>query len=180
MTGMTNAIEEIVHGWTMDGSQDDDAGDCQEAGAWYALFRGPASLEDIKASRPVTGFEYALDLSDYRALRSMAGCIYTCDDQGFCDVAIYTGDTDMENAWNRVLESVELASGPADDDIVIQDFGNLGSQTGAFQYGKMLFEIGPDDDRDAMLREYMDKQNYWPNVWYVSDHGNATLLEIPE
>ncbi len=41
--------------------------------------------------------------------------------------------------------------------------------------------IGPDDDRDKALREYMDKAQFWPNVWTISDHGNPIqIIPWPE
>lgn len=49
---------------------------------------------------------------------------------------------------------------------------------GAVAYnGKILFEVDPDD-HDATfrrIREHMEEQQYWPNVYSVNDHGNVTL-----
>jgi hypothetical protein len=28
------------------------------------------------------------------------------------------------------------------------------------------------------IRERMVKEQYWPNVWFISDHGNARLVRL--
>lgn len=33
-------------------------------------------------------------------------------------------------------------------------------------------DASPDDDTDALIAEQMEREQFWPNVWYVSDHGN--------
>lgn len=39
------------------------------------------------------------------------------------------------------------------------------------------FVVGDGEDRDAAIRAYMDKEQFWPNVWSISDHGNAHLIK---
>ena len=29
-----------------------------------------------------------------------------------------------------------------------------------------------------LIQLYFDEQQFWPNVWWISDHGNAHLLNI--
>jgi hypothetical protein len=36
----------------------------------------------------------------------------------------------------------------------------------------------PRDAVMAALREYMHTIGYWPNVWAISDHGNASLISV--
>lgn len=48
-----------------------------------------------------------------------------------------------------------------------------------YQYGKLVLELTDDDDRDSHLRAYMDAQQFWPEVWSLSDHGNWTRIDIP-
>ena len=42
-----------------------------------------------------------------------------------------------------------------------------------FQYGK-LYHTG---DRDSLLRK-MEQDQFYPNVWIISDHGNSCLIEV--
>jgi hypothetical protein len=30
------------------------------------------------------------------------------------------------------------------------------------------------------VRDYMDKQKFWPSVWLIDDHGGVTLLSLEE
>ena len=36
------------------------------------------------------------------------------------------------------------------------------------------------DDVNAALRTYMDRVQFWPNVWLCSDHGNWHLIDLSE
>jgi hypothetical protein len=171
MTGITNATEHIVHTLTLVSSQDDEAGDCTELGRWFARFTGPFNAADIKYPyRAGDGCEYELPLSEYRDLRTMAGCIYRVDDQGFCDVTIYRDTESLNNAWDAVQEWETEAYGPQDDDITTED-GNT-----FYQSGKLVVDATNDDSPWPALESYMETEQYWPNVWSISDHGNAHIM----
>jgi len=46
-----------------------------------------------------------------------------------------------------------------------------------------LKNVGPiqfGDDHKAALRAYMERTQFWPNVWFISDHGNAHLITLTE
>jgi hypothetical protein len=34
------------------------------------------------------------------------------------------------------------------------------------------------DDHVAAIRAYMDRVQFWPNAWFISDHGNAHLMDL--
>lgn len=37
----------------------------------------------------------------------------------------------------------------------------------------------PDRDAaEAAIRERMDSEGFWPDVWWISDHGNAHLIDM--
>ena len=51
------------------------------------------------------------------------------------------------------------------------------------------FQVGGNVDRsgagnatystiEAAVRAYMDRVQYWPNVWWMSDHGNAHRMDL--
>ena len=46
--------------------------------------------------------------------------------------------------------------------------------------GRVLADVTEWTESDIVhfIRDKMDKENYWPNVWYVSDHGNINLLRL--
>jgi hypothetical protein len=49
-----------------------------------------------------------------------------------------------------------------------------------YQHGKLVVEVGPDDDWRLAVVRHMEINKFWPNVWFISDHGNAHLLSFLE
>lgn len=33
---------------------------------------------------------------------------------------------------------------------------------------------------EQAVRQYMERTQFWPNVWFISDHGNAHLMDLSE
>ncbi len=101
----------------------------------------------------------------------------------------------LENAHIEcyVCNSTDIQDGDVDDepeapptspepeDYVIFDSGPLGSRTSLCQYeGKYLGEFSMQIYAIEAIRTYMDKEKFYPNVWYLSDHGNWTLINLEE
>lgn len=40
--------------------------------------------------------------------------------------------------------------------------------------------IAETDDYRAAVRVFMEIEQYWPNCWFISDHGNAHLIDLSE
>jgi hypothetical protein len=74
-------------------------------------------------------------------------------------------------------EEAEEAAGPQDGDWVTEDHRTFYEQ-GSRRTKPVT--VGEDEDWRTVLRARMDKEQFWPNVWFVSDHGNAHLLNISE
>jgi hypothetical protein len=49
-----------------------------------------------------------------------------------------------------------------------------------YHEGRLTLTVGEDEDMWEALDAWMEKNQFWPNVFFVSDHGNVTLLERPE
>lgn len=47
-----------------------------------------------------------------------------------------------------------------------------------YQYGKLAVTIGELEDYNKVLRIHMNQEGFWPNVWFISDHGNAHLITM--
>ena len=74
----------------------------------------------------------------------------------------YKNDTDLEDEGE-----------PEDGDFLLTPSGKLGSQTSvSVQGGKFLGVFDDDEAAYAFIKSQMKKDNFYPNVWYVSDHGN--------
>lgn len=50
-----------------------------------------------------------------------------------------------------------------------------------YQYEKLVVEVlNEEDDWRPYIKTHMEEQKFWPNVWFVSDHGNFRLLSPVE
>jgi len=65
---------------------------------------------------------------------------------------------------------------PDEDDVFIQSASYLGGEDVYFA-GKHLGEFVEWDGIEDAIREEGNRQQYWPNIWHVSDHGNFHLVE---
>jgi hypothetical protein len=81
-----------------------------------------------------------------------------------------------EYEWtdSEVVDDFTQSSEPDEGDITTSDYRHW------YQYGKLVLTVGPDEDYEQAVREYMDESEFWPNVWSISDHGNACLLNLYE
>ena len=72
------------------------------------------------------------------------------------------------------------ADGPSDEDIFIDETGCT-----AYYLGKEIAEISQEkyselgtDALAPLIKEWMDKKKYWPNIWQEKERGDTTLLVI--
>lgn len=151
-------------------AQDEECGTTDDLG-WHALFRGSFSEEFSSVIDP--DVIDALDIEDMDTLTTCAGAILQEDDQGGCYSSLYDTEEELNEAWQRVQDQAEEAYGPSEDDITTED------EQSFYQYGKLYYFVGRDvDDWKPALKQKMDRDQFWPNVWVISDHGNATLIEM--
>jgi hypothetical protein len=66
------------------------------------------------------------------------------------------------------------SAGPEEGDIVTEDHVNF------CQDGKRVLSVRDGDDWQDADRQHMEADRFWPNVWWVSDHGNAHRLNVYE
>lgn len=86
-------------------------------------------------------------------------------------------DADRELCDDEPDEPTPLY-GPEEDDITTTNHREF------YQSGKLLLRLNEAeaaDDRMIWFRldQAMRESNFFPNVWFVSDHGNAHLMERP-
>jgi hypothetical protein len=63
------------------------------------------------------------------------------------------------------------------DDYKLSPCGRLGGKTGVSQSGNFLGEFNETEDALKFVSEHMEQEQYWPNIWWVSDHGNAWMID---
>jgi hypothetical protein len=75
----------------------------------------------------------------------------------------------------RLIEMplVEEIDEPTEDDYVISD-ARGGEQVS--QYGKLLGTFPDRDSAESFIREHAGESQFWPSVWWLSDHGNFHLV----
>lgn len=79
---------------------------------------------------------------------------------------------EYEWADSELVDDFTESDEPDEDAITSDDYQHW------YQYGKLVLTIGADDDHTAALRAYMDRAQFWPDAWIISDHGNAVRLTI--
>ncbi len=62
-------------------------------------------------------------------------------------------------------------SEPDEDSITTEDHIHF------YQYGKLVFTLDEDEDTNVGIKRELDRMQFWPNVFWLSDHGNAHLIE---
>lgn len=93
-----------------------------------------------------------------------------------------SGDSEAEKLllWHipQLEEDEPEEDEPEEEDYILSPCGQLGGKTRVSQYGKILGEFVEESDAREFVREHMDRGQYWPNVWKISDHGNAILISV--
>lgn len=79
----------------------------------------------------------------------------------------------------RKPAKVRAYGGPEEEDITISPAGQLG---GEYEVGVVngphIGRFGDMDDAVKAVWDYMKKNNYYPDVWYIDDHGGASVMTI--
>lgn len=61
---------------------------------------------------------------------------------------------------------------PEEDDYTTEDHEHF------YQFGTLAVVVDEDDEWPHTLKAHMDRERFWPNVWWISDHGNAHLIDM--
>lgn len=64
-----------------------------------------------------------------------------------------------------------------DDDYKIAMTGPLYSKYSVSNH-KFLTEVDELDEALQFVRDHMEQEQYWPNVWHINDHGNVDLMNV--
>lgn len=87
-----------------------------------------------------------------------------CDDGGGPG-----GDDDTEDDEEPEMD---------DDDYKLTPCGSLGGKIGVSQSGKFLADFGTTEEALEFVKEHMDKSQFFPDIWWISDHGNAWMIDL--
>lgn len=85
----------------------------------------------------------------------------------------YSMEEEMEDERSEEPEHDE----PDEGDFVLSDTGYLGSGVAVGEVGGgFLGDFKDEDEALAFVRTHMEENNFFPNIWRESDHGNMHLI----
>lgn len=64
------------------------------------------------------------------------------------------------------------------EDYKLTPCGRLGGKTSVSQCGKQLGEFTETEDALQFVKTHMEQEQYWPEIWWISDHGNAWQIDF--
>lgn len=87
------------------------------------------------------------------------------------------GKKELKEAVEKLQEELEeLDLEPAPGDYIKTPCGSLGSKICVGQVDeKFVGEFKDDDEADKVICEKMQKDQFYPTVWFLSDHGNLSI-----
>jgi hypothetical protein len=77
-----------------------------------------------------------------------------------------------------ISENVPEENEPQEDDMYLSDSGPLGSKTSVSVNQNFLGEYNSEEEAVKAIKEWINKNKFYPNIWYVSDHGNIIPYSI--
>jgi hypothetical protein len=154
------ALAELLHTVTLQGWGNDSVGDVQEDGfAASLLLVEPAEQQEL-----TDAFDQPVPAGSF---------IVHEDQQGFVTVDQYPTPFHARRAFTALA----AGTGPGEDDATITPTGPLGAWYAVGLGGRFLGEARDLDQAMGMLREAMDADQVWPDIWFISDHGNPHRLD---
>jgi hypothetical protein len=77
----------------------------------------------------------------------------------------------------RAFTALAASTGPGEEDATIMPTVPLGAWYGVGLGGRFLGQARDLDQVLGMLRVAMDADQVWPDIWFISDHGNPHRLD---
>ena len=68
----------------------------------------------------------------------------------------------------------EEPDSPEEGDLATEDHRTFYTYQEGFR--GVAFVVEDDAEMWDAIQAYMDRSQFWPNVWFISDHGNAHLM----
>ena len=109
------------------------------------------------------------EVTDVQAAAECAEELYGDDWQ-----SVYNGEDAI--AREDFVDDTDDEDQPTPGDFTITPCGRLGGRSALGRVeGRFVGEFDCDDDAVRAARQIMEDEQFWPNVWIVSDHGNWSL-----
>jgi hypothetical protein len=154
-------LAELLHFVTEEGWGNESVGDLDQDGFHASLL----IVEPAEQQELTEAFDRAIPAGNW---------ILTQDPQGVVVVDQYPTPAAARHAFDH-LPDLDV---PGEEDGTITPAGPLGSRYAVALGGSFLGDADDMDQAIAMLREAMDADRYWPDAWFISDHGNPHRLNL--
>jgi hypothetical protein len=158
-----SALAELLHTVCLEGWGNDSVGDLDEDGfAASLLLIEPAGQQEL-----TDAFEQPVSAGNF---------VVHQDRQGVVTVDQYPTPFHARRAFTALAAS----TGPGEQDATIMSTGPLGAWYAVGLGGRFLGEARDLEQALGMLRAAMDAEQVWPDVWFISDHGNPQRLDLEQ
>ena len=87
-----------------------------------------------------------------------------------------SGDDEPDPDDYVQIEEDEPPDEPEEEDLVTED--HMRFYRHGFAHKGPVVTVGEDGDWRKEVKRYMLRERWYPNVWWISDHGNAHLLSL--
>jgi hypothetical protein len=153
------ALAELLHTVCLEGWGNDSVGDLEEDGfAASLLLVDPAEQQEL-----TDAFDQLVPAGNF---------VVHQDRQGVVTVDQYPTPFHARRAFTALAAS----TGPGEEDATIMPTGPLGAWYAVGLGGRFLGQARDLDQAQEMLRAAMDADQVWPDIWFISDHGNPQRL----
>jgi hypothetical protein len=154
------ALAELLHTVTLEGWGNDSVGDVEEDGfAASLLLVDPAEQQEL-----TDAFDQPVPAGNF---------IVHEDQQGVVTLDQYPTPFHARRAFTALAAS----TGPGEEDATITPTGPLGAWYAVGLGGRFLGQARDLDQALGMLRAAMDADQVWPDIWFITDHGNPHRLD---
>jgi hypothetical protein len=157
------ALAELLHTITLEGWGNDSVGDLEEDGFAASLLL----IEPAEQPELADAFDQPVPAGNF---------VVHEDRQGVVTVDQYPSPFHARRAFTALAAN----TGPGEEDATIMPTGPLGAWYAVGLGGRFLGEARDLEQALGMLREGMDADRVWPDVWFISDHGNPQRLDLEQ
>jgi hypothetical protein len=155
------ALAELLHTVTLEGWGNDSVGDVDQDSFHASLL----IVEPAEQAELTDAFDRQIPVGNF---------IVTEDEHGFVTIDEYPTPHRARYAFNSLSVGAAV---PGEEDATITPAGPLGAQYAVALAGRFLGHADDLDQAIAMLRDVMDAEQFWPDMWFVSDHGNPHRID---
>lgn len=118
------------------------------------------------------------ELSDGSRIGALLSTNLTTDGIEYVKDVVADGGAVAE-FWRVQFDYIDFPeTEPEDDDYKLSPCGALGGKTAVTQFAELLGEFTDTSEALEFVAKHMDSERFWPNIWWISDHGNCWQIDI--